>query len=122
MNSTRRPHNSESDLTAILALSQVCTTPQTLYDRPTTSDLRRLVAQMPGPAMTTKEDRYLREKFSYSLRYLSSFVVMEFEHLHRMLRCQSKIPFTSHRNRHIIQVFPAKSRNPTLSFSQVHKP
>ncbi len=54
MNSTLRPYNSESDLPAILALKQVCTTPQTLYDRPTTSDLRGLLAPVPGPTMTTR--------------------------------------------------------------------
>ena len=56
MNATLRPYNSESDLPAILALSQVCTIPQTLYDRPTSSDLRRLLAPVPGPVMTTKHE------------------------------------------------------------------
>jgi ribosomal protein S18 acetylase RimI-like enzyme len=56
MNVTQRPYNGERDLPAILALSQVCTIPQTLYDRPTTSDLRRLLAPVPGPAMTTKSE------------------------------------------------------------------
>jgi GNAT superfamily N-acetyltransferase len=54
MNYTLRPYNSESDLPAILALKQMCTTTQTLYDRPTTSDLRRLLAPVPGPTMTTR--------------------------------------------------------------------
>lgn len=48
MNSTQRPYNSESDLSAILALKQVCTTSQTLYDRPATSDLRWLLAPASG--------------------------------------------------------------------------
>jgi mycothiol synthase len=59
MNYTLRPYNSESDLPAILALKQVCTIPQTLYDRPTTSDLRRLLAPVPGPAKTTRSTQTL---------------------------------------------------------------
>jgi mycothiol synthase len=54
MNATLRPYHSENDLPAILALKQVSTTPQTLYDRPTASDLRKLLAPVPGPAMTTR--------------------------------------------------------------------
>jgi mycothiol synthase len=46
MNATQRPYSSEADLAAILALKQLCTTPQNLYDRPTTSDLRRLFAPL----------------------------------------------------------------------------
>ncbi len=42
MNSTQRPYRGEVDLLAMLALKQLCTTPQNVYDRPTTSDLRRL--------------------------------------------------------------------------------
>ena len=42
MNSTQRPYRGEVDLPAILALSQLCTTPQNVYDRPTTSDLHQL--------------------------------------------------------------------------------
>jgi GNAT superfamily N-acetyltransferase len=44
MNATQRPYSGEADLSAILALKQLCTTPQNLYDPPTTSDLRRLFA------------------------------------------------------------------------------
>jgi hypothetical protein len=36
MNHTPRPYTSETDLPAVLALKQVCTTPQNIYDRPTT--------------------------------------------------------------------------------------
>jgi hypothetical protein len=36
MNHTPRPYTSEADLPAVLALKQVCTTPQNMYDRPTT--------------------------------------------------------------------------------------
>lgn len=42
MNSTQRPYRGEVDLPAMLALKQLCTTPQNVFDRPTTSDLRRL--------------------------------------------------------------------------------
>ncbi len=42
MNSTQRPYRGEVNLLAMLALKQLCTTPQNVYDRPTTSDLRRL--------------------------------------------------------------------------------
>lgn len=42
MNFTQRPYRGEVDLPAMLALKQLCTTPQNVYDRPTTSDLRRL--------------------------------------------------------------------------------
>ncbi len=53
MNHTPRPYNSETDLPAVLALKQVCTTPQNIYDRPTTSDLRRLLATFSEPPTTT---------------------------------------------------------------------
>ncbi len=46
MNSTQRPYRSEIDLLAMLALKQLCTTPQNIYDRPTTSDLRWLFAPL----------------------------------------------------------------------------
>jgi hypothetical protein len=75
MNVTQRPYNSESDLPAILALKQICTIPQTLYDRPTTSDLRRLLAPVPGPVMTTKPEPAWEE----TLRGMSP------EHRHRVL-------------------------------------
>lgn len=42
MNSTQRGYRSEADLPAMLALKQLCAIPQNIYDRPTTSDLRRL--------------------------------------------------------------------------------
>lgn len=42
MNYTQRPYRGETDLPAMLALKQLCTTPQNIYDRPTISDLRRL--------------------------------------------------------------------------------
>ncbi len=53
MNHTPRPYNSETDLPAVLALKQVCTTPQNIYDRPTTSDLRRLLAPFSEPPTTS---------------------------------------------------------------------
>jgi hypothetical protein len=43
MKDIQRSYNSEADLPAVLALKQVCTTAQNIYDRPTTSDLRRLL-------------------------------------------------------------------------------
>jgi mycothiol synthase len=47
MNSTQRSYRGKVDLSAILALKQLCTTPQNIYDRPTTSDLRRLYTPFP---------------------------------------------------------------------------
>lgn len=51
MNVLQRPYTSEADLPAILALKQLCTTQENLYDRPTTSDLRGLL--VPFLAFTT---------------------------------------------------------------------
>lgn len=42
MNYTQRPYRGETGLPAMLALKQLCTTPQNIYDRPTISDLRQL--------------------------------------------------------------------------------
>jgi mycothiol synthase len=44
MKPIRRSYNSKTDLDAALALKQVCTTPQNIFDRPTVSDLRKLLA------------------------------------------------------------------------------
>jgi hypothetical protein len=44
MKLTTRSFTSEIDLPAVLALKQVCTTPENRYDRPTISDLRRLLS------------------------------------------------------------------------------
>ena len=52
MNSTHRRYRDETDLPVILALKQLCTTPQNIYDRPTTSDLRRLLT--PFMELTTR--------------------------------------------------------------------
>src|SRR5260370_32468534 len=52
MNHSQRSYNSEIDLPAVLALKQLCTIPQNIYDRPTTSDLRRLFA--PFAELTTR--------------------------------------------------------------------
>jgi mycothiol synthase len=54
MNHTPRPYNNEIDLPAVLALKQICTTAQNIYDMPTTSDLRRLLAALPEPLMGDK--------------------------------------------------------------------
>ena len=43
MKPIRRSYNGETDLEALLPLKQVCTTPQNIYDRPTVSDLRKLL-------------------------------------------------------------------------------
>src|SRR5579859_802888 len=55
MNATQRPYSSETDLSALLALKQRCTTPQNLYDRPTTSDLRQLFALLAELTTRTSE-------------------------------------------------------------------
>ena len=44
MDHTQRSYRGEVDLPTILALKQLCTTPQNIYDRPATSALRRLFA------------------------------------------------------------------------------
>ena len=55
MHSTQRPYHSEADLPAILALKQLCTTPEILYDRPTTGEMRRLLAPLAEPTTRTSE-------------------------------------------------------------------
>src|SRR5437868_1445856 len=52
MNYTQCPYHGEADLPAMLALKQLCTTPQNLYDRPTTGEMRRLLA--PSSELTTR--------------------------------------------------------------------
>lgn len=52
MHYTQRPYHGETDLPAVLALKQLCTTPQNLYDRPTTGEMRRLLA--PLAELTTR--------------------------------------------------------------------
>src|SRR5437868_11507467 len=51
----RRSYKSETDLPVVLALKQVCTTAQNIYDAPTTSDLRRLLAPFSAPATSSKQ-------------------------------------------------------------------
>ncbi|HEY1354414.1 MAG TPA: hypothetical protein VGF67_32795 [Ktedonobacteraceae bacterium] len=41
--------SSQADLSAILALKELCTTARTCYDRPTTSDLRQLLGLPRAP-------------------------------------------------------------------------
>jgi mycothiol synthase len=55
MKAIRRSYNSETDLDAVLALKQVCTTPQNIYDRPTVSDLRKLLAPIAERAARVSE-------------------------------------------------------------------
>ena len=55
MKPIRRSYNSETDLDAVLALKQVCTTPQNIYDRPTVSDLRKLLAPIAERTARTSE-------------------------------------------------------------------
>lgn len=62
MNVLQRPYTSEADLPAILALKQRCTTAQNLYDRPTTSDVRRLLAPF-SPLRTRGEQRFTEEAY-----------------------------------------------------------
>jgi len=50
-----RSYNSETDLDAVLALKQACTTPQNIYDRPTVSDLRKLLAPIAESIALTSE-------------------------------------------------------------------
>ena len=57
MHYTQRPYQSETDLPAVLALKQLCTTPQNLYDRPTTGEMRRLLAPLAEPTTRTSEEQ-----------------------------------------------------------------
>jgi mycothiol synthase len=75
MNATQRPYHNEADLPAVLALKQLCTTPQNLYDRPTTGEMRRLLA--PLAELTTRTS----EKPSRA----EAFRGMSPEHRHRAL-------------------------------------
>jgi len=67
MNYTQRPYNSKTDLPAVLALKQLCTTPQNIYDWPTTSDLRRLFA--PFAELTTRTSE--KQSWQEALRGMS---------------------------------------------------
>jgi hypothetical protein len=55
MKPIRRSYNGQTDLDAVLALKQVCTTPQNIYDRPTVSDLRMLPAPIAESISFTNE-------------------------------------------------------------------
>jgi GNAT superfamily N-acetyltransferase len=68
MNATQRPYRGEVDLPAMLALKQLCTTPQNVYDRPTTSDLRRLLT--PFIELTARAND--RQSWQQALRGMSS--------------------------------------------------
>jgi hypothetical protein len=63
MNATQRPYNRETDLPAVLALKQLCTLPQTIYDPPTISDLLRLLAPLPEPLTALSEKRSEEQAF-----------------------------------------------------------
>lgn len=55
----RRPYAGAADIQAILALKQICTTPQNMYDAPTVSDLRALLSPLtldPTAARPPRED------------------------------------------------------------------
>ncbi len=54
MKPTQRSYTNETDLDAILALKQVSTTLQNIYDPPTLSDLRRLLTPIVGHTMLTR--------------------------------------------------------------------
>src|SRR5258708_2155543 len=75
MNSTQRSYNSETDLPAVLALKQLCTMPQNVYDRPTTSDLRWLLA--PEALLTARTSE--KQPWQEALQGISP------EHGHRAL-------------------------------------
>src|SRR5690348_15789811 len=55
MNYTQCLYHSETDLPAVLALKQLCTTPENLYDRPTTGEMRRLLVPFAEPTTRTSE-------------------------------------------------------------------
>ena len=57
MHYTQRPYHGEADLPAVLALKQLCTTPEILYDRPTTGELRQLLAPLAEPTTRTIEEK-----------------------------------------------------------------
>jgi len=63
MNILQRPYTSEADLSAILALKQVCATSQNLYDRPTTSDVRRLLTLPTDHAGQTMDEPDRQQTF-----------------------------------------------------------
>jgi GNAT superfamily N-acetyltransferase len=75
MNSTRRSYHSETDLPAVLALKQLCTTPQNIYDRPTTSEMRWLLA--PEALLTARTSE--KQPWQEALQGIS------LEHRHRDL-------------------------------------
>ncbi|TMD42171.1 MAG: hypothetical protein E6I90_13170 [Chloroflexi bacterium] len=57
----RRSYKSEADLPVVLALKQICTTAQNIYDALTTSDLRRLLAPFSALATTTSSKQSWEE-------------------------------------------------------------
>ncbi len=68
MNFTQRPYRSEVDLPAMLALKQLCTTPQNVYDRPTTDEMRRLF--IPSIELTARAND--KPSWQAALRGMSS--------------------------------------------------
>jgi mycothiol synthase len=66
MHSTQRPYHGEADLPAVLALKQLCTTPENLYDRPTTGEMRRLLAPLAEPTTRTSEEQFGAETLGMS--------------------------------------------------------
>jgi ribosomal protein S18 acetylase RimI-like enzyme len=68
MNATQRPYRGEVDLLAMLALKQLCITPQNVYDRPTTSDLRQFFT----PFMELVADANEKQSWQEALQGLSS--------------------------------------------------
>jgi hypothetical protein len=61
MNYTQHPYRGETDLPVVLALKQLCTTPEILYDRPTTGEMRRLLAPLAEVTMRTSEEQSWQE-------------------------------------------------------------
>lgn len=64
----QRPYTSAADLSALLALKQCCTIPQTIYDRPTVSDLRQLLVPLATQSTHTQDEQAWRQELSPAQR------------------------------------------------------
>jgi ribosomal protein S18 acetylase RimI-like enzyme len=68
MNYTQRPYRGEVDLPAMLALSQLCATPENVYDRPTTGEMRRLFT----PFIELSTPAHEKQSWQEAMRGMSS--------------------------------------------------
>jgi mycothiol synthase len=68
MSYTQRAYRSEIDLPSMLALKQLCTTPQNVYDRPTTGEMRWLFVPCIESTAHAKE----KQSWQEALRGMSS--------------------------------------------------